>query len=134
MVSPLWKACSEGNLENVVELLKDATPVDIEVKDHTGVTPLIEAVKNGHVEIVRVLLDKGADPTNASSQGPPESYTSDPVIHGLISVAKGKMAQAAAQQQQQQQQQRAASLPERWRVAAQRCAQRLSGDIPMACE
>ncbi|KAI9060548.1 hypothetical protein FKP32DRAFT_1613539 [Trametes sanguinea] len=111
MVSPLWKACSEGNLENVVELLKDATPVDIEVKDHTGVTPLIEAVKNGHVEIVRVLLDKGADPTNASSQGPPESYTSDPVVHGLISVAKGKMAQAAAQQQQQQQQQQEAAYP-----------------------
>ncbi|KAH9898152.1 hypothetical protein C8Q73DRAFT_744230 [Cubamyces lactineus] len=102
MVSPLWKACSEGNLEKVVEILKDATPVDIEVKDHTGVTPLIEAIKSGHVEIVRVLLDKGADPTNASSQGPPESYTSDPVVHGLLSVAKGKMAQAAAQQQQQE--------------------------------
>ncbi|KAI0778430.1 hypothetical protein BD413DRAFT_609042 [Trametes elegans] len=100
MVSPLWKASSEGNLDNVVELLKDATPIDIEVKDHTGVTPLIEAVKNGHVEIVRVLLDKGADPTNASSQGPPESYTSDPVIHGLISVAKGKVAQASAQPQE----------------------------------
>ena len=32
MVSPLWKASSEGNLENLTELLKDATPVDIEVK------------------------------------------------------------------------------------------------------
>ncbi|KAI0830559.1 hypothetical protein BC628DRAFT_1416101 [Trametes gibbosa] len=100
MVSPLWKACSEGNLENVVQLLKEATPVDIELKDHTGATPLIEAVKGGHVEIVRVLLDKGADPTNASSQGPPESYTSDPVIHGLISVARGKMAHATAQPQE----------------------------------
>ncbi|KAH9846858.1 hypothetical protein C2E23DRAFT_890540 [Lenzites betulinus] len=100
MVSPLWKACSEGHLENVVQLLKDATPVDIEVKDHTGATPLIEAVKNGHVEIVRVLLDNGADPTNASSQGPPESYTSDPVIHGLIGVARGKFAHATAQPQE----------------------------------
>ncbi|OJT02708.1 hypothetical protein TRAPUB_6702 [Trametes pubescens] len=100
MVSPLWKACSEGSLEQVVELLKDATPVDIEVKDHTGATPLIEAVKSGHVEIVRVLLDKGADPTNASSQGPPESYTADPVIHGLIGVARSKMAHAAAQPQE----------------------------------
>ncbi|RPD81882.1 hypothetical protein L226DRAFT_541496 [Lentinus tigrinus ALCF2SS1-7] len=98
MVSPLWKACSEGDLENVAELLKETTPVDIEVKDHTGVTPLIEAVKNGHVEVVRILLDKGADPTNASSQGPPESYTSDPVVHGLLSAAKGKMDQPPAQQ------------------------------------
>ncbi|KAI0721399.1 hypothetical protein C8T65DRAFT_735406 [Cerioporus squamosus] len=98
MVSPLWKACSEGSIENVVELLKEATPVDIEVKDHTGVTPLIEAVKNGHVEVVRILLDKGADPTNASSQGPPESYTSDPVVLGLLSAAKGKMGQPPAPQ------------------------------------
>ncbi len=32
MVSPLWKACSEGNLEIIVELLKETSPVDIEVK------------------------------------------------------------------------------------------------------
>ncbi|KAI0756759.1 hypothetical protein C8Q80DRAFT_53991 [Daedaleopsis nitida] len=95
MVSSLWKACSDGNLENVAELMKDATQIDIEVKDHTGVTPLIEAVKNGHVEVVRVLLDRGADPMNGSSQGPPESYTTDPVILGLLSAAKAKMNQSA---------------------------------------
>ena len=90
-------------------------------QDHTGVTPLIEAVKNGHVEIVRLLLDKGvyrigsilphicavsqtwgsptgAEPTNASSQGPPESYTSDPVVLGLLSAARSKMAQGPAMQ------------------------------------
>ena len=39
MVSPLWKACSEGNLENVAELLKEATPVDIEVKGESLVVP-----------------------------------------------------------------------------------------------
>ncbi|KAI8980764.1 hypothetical protein BD414DRAFT_420239 [Trametes punicea] len=100
MVSPLWTACSEGNLEKVVELLQDATPVDVEVKDHTGVTPLIEAIRNGHVEVIRALLDKGADPTNGSSQGPPESYTSDPVIHDLLSVAKSKMSQASTQHQE----------------------------------
>lgn len=32
MVSTLWKACSEGNLENVHELLKEASSVDIETK------------------------------------------------------------------------------------------------------
>ncbi|TBU34666.1 hypothetical protein BD311DRAFT_802246 [Dichomitus squalens] len=98
MVSPLWKASSEGNLENLTELLKDATPVDIEVKDFTGVTPLIEAVKNGHVEVVQILLDKGADPTNSSSQGPPESYTSDIVILDLLATAKGKLGQSPAVQ------------------------------------
>jgi hypothetical protein len=32
MVSPLWKACSEGHLENVLDLLKEASSVDIEIK------------------------------------------------------------------------------------------------------
>lgn len=100
MVSTLWKACSEGNLENVHELLKEASSVDIETKDHTGVTPLIEAVKNGHVEVVRALLEKGADPTNASSQGPPETYTTDSVILELLETAKGKLNSNAAPAQE----------------------------------
>ncbi|PIL31708.1 transporter [Ganoderma sinense ZZ0214-1] len=91
MVSPLWKAASDGNLESLSQLLREASPVDVEVKDFTGVTPLIEAVKNGHVEVVRILLDKGADPTNGSSQGPPDSYTSDPVILELLSAARSKL-------------------------------------------
>ncbi|KAJ7492386.1 hypothetical protein FB451DRAFT_530260 [Mycena latifolia] len=78
MVSALWKACSQGDLETVNQVLSTADSVDIEIKDHTGVTPLIEAIKNGHAEVVRALLDKGADPTNASSQGLPETNRSQP--------------------------------------------------------
>lgn len=83
MVSALWNACTEGDLNAVVGLLENFAPGDIEVKgvltsllvrshnalvyksltpalDHTGVTPLIQAVQNGHVEIVKVLLAKGS--------------------------------------------------------------------------
>ena len=28
--------------------------------DHTGATPLQEAVKNGHLDVVKALLDKGS--------------------------------------------------------------------------
>ncbi|KII94153.1 hypothetical protein PLICRDRAFT_50137 [Plicaturopsis crispa FD-325 SS-3] len=91
MVSTLWKACSEGNLELVNDVLQEASTVDIEIKDHTGVTPLIEAVRNGHVEIVRALLDKGADPTSSSSQGRPEQYTSDPAILELLHYAQSRL-------------------------------------------
>lgn len=28
--------------------------------DHTGATPLQEAVKNGHLHVVKALLDKGS--------------------------------------------------------------------------
>ncbi|TFY63130.1 hypothetical protein EVJ58_g3438 [Rhodofomes roseus] len=90
MVSALWKACSEGNLENVNELLKESSSAEIETQDQNGVTPLIEAVKNGHVEVVKALLDKGADPTNASAEGLPESYT-DATILELLEAAKNKV-------------------------------------------
>lgn len=90
MVSALWKAASEGDLQAVNEFLEHASALDIELKgmclylsisqvslhlllsnifhaivpacirlDHTGVTPLIEAIKNGHVDVVRALLGKG---------------------------------------------------------------------------
>ncbi|KAG6821382.1 hypothetical protein H0H93_014179 [Arthromyces matolae] len=84
MVSALWNACSAGDANAVRDLLNDASDIDIEQKDQFGVTPLIEAVRNGHIEIVKALLDKGADPTNASSQGLPESYTSHPAFVELL--------------------------------------------------
>ncbi|KZV87767.1 hypothetical protein EXIGLDRAFT_767448 [Exidia glandulosa HHB12029] len=98
MVSALWKACATGDAGQVAELLRDATPVDIEVKDHTGVTPLIQAIRNGHVDVVKILLDHGADPANASSSGRPENYTSDPAILELLGAAVAKNAQAAPAQ------------------------------------
>ncbi|TFK56569.1 hypothetical protein OE88DRAFT_34052 [Heliocybe sulcata] len=91
MVSALWKASSEGDLDNVLVYLQSATGIDIEIKDHTGATPLIEAVKNGHTEIVRVLLDHGADPSNASSHGLPEQFTTEQAILDLIRDAQNKM-------------------------------------------
>jgi len=35
MVSALWKACSDGHIESVHELLKDASSIDIEIKGST---------------------------------------------------------------------------------------------------
>ena len=106
MVSTLWKACQDGDDTLVDELLNDSTSIDIEIKgnvcppsiapshrfsaDHTGVTPLIQAVKGGHVNIVKALLAKGADPTNASAQARPETYTTDPYILHLLAAARGE--------------------------------------------
>ncbi|KAL4241632.1 hypothetical protein ABKN59_000806 [Abortiporus biennis] len=92
MVSALWKACAEGDLEKTSALLNEGAPIDLEIKDHTGVTPLIAAIQGGHSDIVKILLDKGADPHNGSSQGPPEQYTSDPAILELLTTAKMQVA------------------------------------------
>ncbi|KIK70811.1 hypothetical protein GYMLUDRAFT_295341 [Collybiopsis luxurians FD-317 M1] len=90
MVSPIWTASSEGHLDELEQLLKNASNVDVNVKDDTGVTPLIAAVKNGHLEVIQALLAHGADPMSASNQGPPQSYTQDPVILELLISAQAK--------------------------------------------
>ncbi|KAH7099656.1 hypothetical protein BKA62DRAFT_282140 [Auriculariales sp. MPI-PUGE-AT-0066] len=97
MVSALYKACAVGDVAQVAELLKDATPIDVEVKDHTGVTPLIQAVRHGHVEVVKILLDAGADPHNASAVGRPENYTSDAIILELLSAAVARPSETVQQ-------------------------------------
>ncbi|KAG5654718.1 hypothetical protein H0H81_007474 [Sphagnurus paluster] len=110
MVSALWKACSAGDLTAVQGLLADATTVDLEIRgqcpfapyqnstqcssDHSGATPLIEAVRNGHVDVVKALLEKGADPNNGSSQGLPAQFTSDQAILELLDFAQNKISRA----------------------------------------
>lgn len=78
MVSAIWNAASEGNLDAVKQLLQDHPSIDIEIKglqqlakskrcvqltcsptDHSGATPLIQAVRNGHIDVVAELLTVG---------------------------------------------------------------------------
>ncbi|KAF8338063.1 uncharacterized protein EI90DRAFT_3013387 [Cantharellus anzutake] len=91
MVNAIWNAASEGNLEQVKQLLcadkeQQQTPdVDVEIKDHTGCTPLIQAVRNGQTEVVKELLHSGgANPYN----GRPETYTSDETILNILAGAR----------------------------------------------
>ncbi|KAJ8083773.1 hypothetical protein PM082_002539 [Marasmius tenuissimus] len=101
MVSALVAAAAEGRRENVLEILSENTSIDINGKgnvrsskrlvqrrdaqeftnliaDEQGATAIVEAVKNGHVEVVRVLIEKGADPTLAFE------YTQDPSMLELL--------------------------------------------------
>ncbi|CAE7079199.1 unnamed protein product [Rhizoctonia solani] len=125
MVSALWNVCAAEaqDLEGVQRQLKEPG-VDLEIKDHAGTTPLIQAVRNGHKDIIKLLIaaglyflhrfspsiiltccfnrpqicrchpdaHTGADINNASSQGKPETYTTDPEILALLQ-AKSALAQ-----------------------------------------
>lgn len=55
----LTLACFQGR-HDVVSLLVDRR-ANVEHRAKTGLTPLMEAASGGHVEVGRVLLDKGAD-------------------------------------------------------------------------
>ncbi|KAI4528956.1 hypothetical protein K525DRAFT_281572 [Schizophyllum commune Loenen D] len=87
MVASLALAAAEGRLEDVRAILAQESPVDLEARDEAGNTPLVEAVRNGHSEVVRALLEKGADPSACAE---PAQLTSDPVILELLEAAKSK--------------------------------------------
>ncbi|KAK7463903.1 hypothetical protein VKT23_005838 [Stygiomarasmius scandens] len=86
MVSPLFDAAEQGRIDLLNALLNDASPQDIHVKDQNGATPLMQAVKNNHVQAVKALLDKGADPSAAGS------LSQNPEILDLLNAAQSKMA------------------------------------------
>ena len=56
----LWEASREGNLEKVTQIIESG--VDVNSKTEYGSTALFYACDRGHKELVKFLLDQGADP------------------------------------------------------------------------
>jgi outer membrane protein assembly factor BamB len=57
----LLMAARSGDLAGVKRFIKEGVPVD--AADDWGTTPLYLAVQQGQIEVVRFLLEKGADPS-----------------------------------------------------------------------
>ena len=55
-----FDACREGDAE-AVKMFVDAQSMDLNYADEDGHTPLVLAVNQGHVDVVEVLVDGGAD-------------------------------------------------------------------------
>lgn len=90
MVSPLWFASDNGDAAQVAILLNDITVNNLEIKDESGATPLVQAVKKGHVQVVKALLDAGADATVQTSAGGLDQLTQDQAILDLLASARDK--------------------------------------------
>ena len=56
----MWPACGAGDLAAIKQLLADG--VDVNASTGYGATALSYAADKGHVEVVRFLLEKGANP------------------------------------------------------------------------
>ena len=65
----LWQAARKGYVEEVQSLLSSIFLDVTCVRGIYSATPLCEAAYNGHKEVVKVLLDKGADPNWADKYG-----------------------------------------------------------------
>jgi len=67
----LHHAANSGHLETVKALLRAKTvglTQTIDEQDSVGNTPLVIAAKNGHVDVVRVLISQNADITIRNKQ------------------------------------------------------------------
>ncbi|XP_077362134.1 histone-lysine N-methyltransferase EHMT2 isoform X2 [Festucalex cinctus] len=58
----LHHAAKQGNLE-IVNILLETGQVDVNSQDNGGWTPIIWAAEHKHVEVIKVLLNRGADVT-----------------------------------------------------------------------
>lgn len=65
---PLHEASLCGNTNVVRFLLSVGSWVDVQSTQELD-TPLMDAVENGHLEVVRLLLEKGADPKKRNKSG-----------------------------------------------------------------
>jgi ankyrin len=80
----LLRAANSGDLSRV-EAMLSRSEIDINWRaGGTGITPLIGAVEGNHVQVVRSLLDKGADVNVATSDG----YSA---LHAAVSLGFAEM-------------------------------------------
>ena len=63
----LFQAISRGDLELLKDLLRRGTPPDI--RDGNRSTPLMVAAQHGSAEMVKMLLEHGADPRAVNERG-----------------------------------------------------------------
>jgi ankyrin repeat protein len=64
----LHEAAKTDKIDKVRKLLKEGHPVNV-LDSRFGLTPLHFAIRNGRVEVARLLIENGASLTQPSSQG-----------------------------------------------------------------
>ena len=77
--SPLYVACSEGNLLCVLALLKAGDSVTF--PNDVGCVPIHAAALYNRVEVVRTLLERGCSPDMVSRLHIEQTINSSPFLH-----------------------------------------------------
>ncbi|KAK9765745.1 hypothetical protein K7432_005681 [Basidiobolus ranarum] len=78
-----------GDLERLREELNNVN-CDLEAINSQGLTPLMMAAKENHLECVRVLILAGANPNAQAAKGTASEYTVHPEILQIIAEARNR--------------------------------------------
>lgn len=82
------EAVESNNVNEVNRLLKYRPRININLPDGHGVLPIVTAVQNNNVEIVRALLEAGADPDQLMFNTLTPGYT---LLMGAASQGNAKL-------------------------------------------
>ena len=63
-----WDACRSGNVDEVKKLRTEGFELSATI-EHNGHTPLCTALWNGHIDLLRYLLEKGVEPHSVNPVG-----------------------------------------------------------------
>ncbi|CAI7663977.1 unnamed protein product [Penicillium pancosmium] len=90
--TPLGYVAQKGDL-SMLKLLLSQKDIEVDARNKYGQTPFLEAAANGHVEIMEVLFEHGADPNWRDQNGySPLTWAvlsgHDPVIETLLSMSE----------------------------------------------
>ncbi|RDA93784.1 hypothetical protein CP533_0230, partial [Ophiocordyceps camponoti-saundersi (nom. inval.)] len=96
--APLHYTSQHGRL-GMLEMLLDANPQTIDLADHDNFTPLIHAIRHGHLDCVQRLLERSAliDPLPEAGHAPLNlacEHASEPVIELLLRHGAGMLPDA----------------------------------------
>lgn len=69
MYQGLTKSAQDGDVDEVRRLLAEGVPVDVIDNGRFNATPLQVAAGAGHVEVVQILLDAGANVNHVDNDG-----------------------------------------------------------------
>ena len=92
LTTPLHMACLHGNVDGTKLLVDNGA--QIEALDDDGRTPMWRAIESGHTAIVRLLLEKGANPDSEPSNGD-DTYLYHAASDGYIDIV-GSLLDAGA--------------------------------------
>ena len=65
----IFKACQDGDLDIVRNMVERTPQVDLEERDKNGMTPLLWAALSGHLPVVQYLYEQGADKEARNNNG-----------------------------------------------------------------